>query len=107
MQLIQIASKVSNAAVAAQAGVAVTNATPFLVGRTVIAKICFDNVSSGAPVVKIQTSPDNVNWTDALVSDGSTAGIEGVITLDVYYRTNVTTAGGAGGVFNAYLMGDV
>lgn len=106
MQILQIASKVSCATAAAQAGVAISGATPFLVGRNVLAKVNFDNAATTGVVVKIQTSPDNATWTDALTTDGSTASNEGMITLDAYVRTNVITAGTAG-VFNAYLIGDV
>lgn len=105
MQSLQIAEKVSVAAVAAQAGQAIPNATPFMLYRSVLVNLNFDNATAGAPVVEIQTAPDNATWTTVFTSDGSTANQQAVIELDAYIRTNVTTAGSAG-VMDVYLTGE-
>lgn len=94
-KLITLGSAVSASAVAAQAGVA-TNVTPMARGFNAVVQLNLTGVT-GTPTIKVQTSPDNSTWTDALTLSVITrSGYRGEITLDKYARLNVTVAGSAG-----------
>ncbi len=106
MQVLILNPGVSAAAVAAQAGIALSGATPWKVGFQQVGKISFSKTVTGAPVVLIQTAPDNATWTTVFTSDGTTTDQEGSFVLDAYIRVNVTVAGGAG-TLNFLLLGSV
>lgn len=93
-------------AVAAQTAVQLTTSpfAPLTGGRKAAAFIVLDpGATAGSGVAKIQTSPDNSAWTDALTLTGlGSAAAE--ITLDEYVRLNVTGAYGAGSLVTAYLL---
>lgn len=100
-KLITLAAAVSAAAAAAQTGV-LTNVSPLARGFNAVVEINMTGVT-GTPVIKVQTSPDNVTWTDAAsVSVITRNGYRAEITLDKYARANVTTAGSAG-TFDMYI----
>lgn len=100
-KLLTLGAAVSATAAAAQTAQA-TAATPFAHGFNAIAEIVLTGVT-GTPVIKIQTSPDNTTWTDALVVSALTRStVKAEIVLDKYARLNVTTVGSAGTV-DAYL----
>lgn len=94
MKLLSLAAGVSASAVAAQAGVA-CNKTPFLAGRDVVVNVSFGPGTTGAPVVKIQGSVDNVTYVDLAVSAGL-ANLRQSVPCYPYMRANMTTAGTAG-----------
>lgn len=89
-------------AVAAQTAVDLDSVTPFIVGGAAISHVVLTGVT-GSPVIKIQTSPDNSTWTDAVsVSAVTNSVVMDEIALQRYVRLNVTTGGSAGTVA-AYL----
>lgn len=95
MKTLILGTAVNAAAVAAQTGV-LCNATPFLAGRDVVARIRKEGVT-GSPTIKIQSSPDNSTWTDE-VSTTTLTDVVANIKCGQYMRLNVTVAGGAGTV---------
>lgn len=102
MNLKSLGAAVSLAAAAAQASVDLADTTPFASGFNAVAVIDED-AGAGAFVAKIQTSPDNVTWTDVLTKNGAGPISMAQVTLDRYVRLNVTSAGSAG-TANAYLL---
>lgn len=91
-----IASQVSAAAAAAQAGVA-TNVTPFLPTRSATLNVDVDGIT-GTPTILIQTSPDNATWTTQATISAQKSMLVEEITLDKYIRLDVSVAGSAGTV---------
>lgn len=94
--VLSIASQVSVATAAAQAGVA-TNTTPFLPTRSATLNVDVDGVT-GTPSVTIQTSPDNATWTTQATISAQKSMLVEAITLDKYIRLDVSVAGSAGTV---------
>lgn len=101
MQVLALAENAAADAIAAQAAV-VLSATPFYPGRQVVGSIFFSGNYAAAGTVKIQSSPDNVVWTDQLVA-AAIVGRDGNVTLDTYMRANCTVAGTAASKYSAYL----
>lgn len=98
MNHTNIAINIDATAVAAQAGVDLAGVTPYGRGFNAVGIIHGNDLVAGAAgVAKIQTSPDNSTWTDAVVT---TAGVKcakyGQFALDRYVRANVTVAWTAG-----------
>lgn len=88
-------------ALAAQTAV-LCDETPFAPGFNVIARVKFKS-ATGTPVVKIQGSADNSNWTDLAATSGILADdFPFEIVCMKYMRANCTTAGSAGD-YAAYL----
>lgn len=105
MNLKTLGTDVDATAVAAQTAVDLANTTPWSNGFTAIGVILFSNTVAGAAgVAKIQTSPDNSTFTDAVANAaGVKASKYGEVTLARYVRLNVTVAWTAGTV-SAYLL---
>lgn len=104
MAILKILGEAVNAtAVAAQTAVDLDSVTPFIVGGSAVSMVVLTGVT-GSPVIKIQTSPDNSTWTDAVtVSAITNSVVLDEVALQRYVRLNVTTGGSAGTVA-AYLI---
>jgi hypothetical protein len=101
-KLITLGAAVSATSATAQTAQSTTT-TPFAPGFNAIAHLHFTGLT-GTPTVKIQTSEDNSNWTDALtVSVLTRSSVLAEITLQKYARLNVTAVGDAGTI-DAYLQ---
>lgn len=100
-KLITLGAAVSAIAAAAQAAKD-TDDTPFSPGFNAIATVVLTGVT-GTPTIKVQTSDDNVAWTDAVtVSALDRNVVMAEIEVKRYARLNVTAVGTAGTV-DAYL----
>lgn len=104
MNLKVLGENIALTAAAAQAAVQVTGTTPFLERKRGV--LTAQTVGlTGAATFKVQSSDDNVAWTDEIViaADAPVKKVE--VSVRQYYRTNVTAAGTAG-VGSAYLEAD-
>jgi len=76
--------------------------TPWAPGFNAVATVVLTG-AAGTPVVKVQTSDDGTNWTDALVTSGVTRSVfKAEIVLKKKIRVNVTAVG-SDGTADAYV----
>jgi len=95
MNYQSLGTDVSLAAAAAQTAVDLGSKTPYASGFKAVGVIT-QLAGAGSFVAKIQTSPDNSTWTDAVTMTGAKPNTFVEFTLDRYVRANVTAAGSAG-----------
>ncbi|HET9680316.1 MAG TPA: hypothetical protein VFP95_07140 [Gammaproteobacteria bacterium] len=101
MKVVILGEDVDLTAAVAQAAIEM-DATPLIAGREAVL-VAQTAAEAGSTVMKVQTSDDNVNWTDVLTLNADTPVRIAQLKLAKYLRLNVTTAGTAG-TGSAYLF---
>lgn len=99
MKMAILAENIAATGTATQTAIGL-NATPFLSGRDVVARV-ISNGLTGTPTILIQGSDDNSTWT-TLATHTALYDKEYNIKAARYMRANVTVAGSAG-TYNVYI----
>lgn len=102
MNLKSLGAAIDLDTAAAATAIDLGSETPYANGFTAVGVIV-QLGATGSPVAKIQTSPDNSTWTDAVTMTGLVPTTMAEVALQRYVRANVTTAGSAG-TANFYLI---